>query len=98
LSFCRSFSLGLLWLPVKRLATGRIIFTSNLWSDYMRPLNATHVDQQGNYWSIPRADLSDGTGELWTGHKWITSEISDAFVQTLTRLQPLLSERISDTN
>lgn len=50
------------------------------------PAGATHTDAEGNYWSIPRPEHADGTGEVWTEDGWRTSEISGRFVATLRAL------------
>lgn len=47
---------------------------------------ATHIDAEGNYWSIAWPEYADGTGEVWTEDGWRTSEISDRFVTTLRAL------------
>ena len=50
------------------------------------PAGATHIDGEGNYWSIPSAEYADGTGEIWAEGGWRTSEISSRFVATLREL------------
>lgn len=50
------------------------------------PAGATHIDVEGNYWSIAWPEYADGTGEIWTEDGWRTSEISDRFVATLRAL------------
>lgn len=60
---------------------------------------ANHVDIHNNIlWFIPASEHSDGTGEYWCAidQQWVTSEISDAFVQTLIPIdtQPKLSAAI----
>jgi len=50
------------------------------------PAGATHTDPEGNYWSIPRPEDADGTGEIWTDGGWRTSEISGRFVDSLRAL------------
>lgn len=48
------------------------------------PAQATHYDQEGNFWWISSPEEADGTGEIWTADGWRTSEISTAFIGTLT--------------
>lgn len=50
------------------------------------PAGATHIDAEGNYWSIAEPEYADGTGEVWTEDGWRTSEISDRFVDSLREL------------
>lgn len=61
------------------------------------PAKATHIDQEGNFWWISSPEEADGTGEFWTADGWRTSEISSAFLDTLTRLRAhLLSYELRD--
>lgn len=61
------------------------------------PANATHYDSEGNFWWISSPEEADGTGEIWTANGWRTSEISTAFLDTLTRLRAhLLSYELKD--
>ena len=61
------------------------------------PKQATHYDQEGNFWWISSPEEADGTGEFWTADGWRTSEISSAFLDTLTRLRAhLLSYELRD--
>lgn len=50
------------------------------------PAGATHIDHEGNYWSIPRLEDADGTGEIWTVDGGRTSEISSRFVDSLREI------------
>lgn len=50
------------------------------------PAGATHIDAEGNYWSIAGPEYADGTGEFWTEDGWRTSEISSRFVDSLRAL------------
>lgn len=45
-----------------------------------------YIDNDGTLWHIPSADFADGTGEMFRSETqdWVTSEISDAFVKTLS--------------
>lgn len=55
------------------------------------PKQATHYDQDGNYWWISSPEEADGTGEFWTADGWRTSEISSAFLDTLAPTAGLYS-------
>ena len=55
------------------------------------PAKATHIDQEGNFWWISSPEEADGTGEFWTADGWRTSEISSAFLDTLTPTAGLYS-------
>lgn len=55
------------------------------------PKQATHIDQEGNFWWITTGEDADGTGEIWTADGWRTSEISTAFLDTLVPTAALYS-------